>query len=33
MRWVNLVFPVVVILGLLVFACLYFFTNTFNAVD
>ena len=33
MRWINLVFPVVVILGLLVFAYLYFFTTTFKAVD
>jgi serine/threonine protein kinase len=33
MRWINLVFPVVVILGLLVFAYLYFFTAMFKAVD
>jgi len=33
MRWINLVFPVVVILGLLAFAYLYFFTAMFKAVD
>ena len=33
MRWINLVFPVVVILGLLVFAYLYFFTAMFKVVD
>ena len=33
MRWINLVFPVVVILGLLVFAYLYFFTTTFKTLE
>jgi hypothetical protein len=33
MRWINLVFPAVVILGLLVFAYLYFFTTTFKTLE
>jgi serine/threonine protein kinase len=33
MRWINLVFPVVVILGLLVFAYLYFFTTMFKTLE
>jgi hypothetical protein len=33
MRWINLVFPVVVILGLLLFAYLYFFTTTFKTLE
>jgi hypothetical protein len=32
-RWITLAFPVVVILGLVVFAYLYFFTAMFKAVD
>ena len=33
MRWVALLFPMAVGLGLLVFALLYFFTNIFKAPD
>jgi serine/threonine protein kinase len=32
MRWLNLVFPVAAILGLLLLAYLYFFTNLFNVL-
>jgi hypothetical protein len=33
MRWINLVFPGVVILGLLVLAYLYFFTKVLKVSD
>jgi hypothetical protein len=33
MRWISLLFPLAVILGLLVFAYLYFFTTLFKVVE